>query len=135
MELTQAPFGAPGCQPVSPYDRNALTEVFATSTGAAVAWGLLWERPPLRVNRQTKMVFRLTGTGEFNVVARHEDGTEILPSWGPNDHGSDGSSYGRPGNEWGMAFTFPSGGCWNIHLTRGGDSADVWVHVGGSSDA
>lgn len=135
MDLTQQPIGAPGCQPVSPYDANALTEVLATSTGGVAAWGLLWERPPLSVNRQIKMAFRLTGTGEFNVVARHDDGTEIVPNWGPNNHGTDSSSYGRPGNEWGMAFTFPSEGCWNIHFTRGDDSADVWVQVGGSSEA
>jgi len=131
MNLTLQPIGGPGCEPASPYDENPLAEVLATSNGETVVWGLLWQRPSLSVNRQIKMVFRLTGTGGFDVVARHEDGTEIVPNWGPNDHGTDSSSYGRPGNEWGMAFTFPLEGCWKIHFTRGADSADVWVHVGG----
>lgn len=135
MDLTRQPIGAPGCQPESPYDEDLLAEVLATSTGETVVWGLLWERPPLTVDRQITMVFRLAGMGDFDVLARHEDGTEIMPNWGPNDHGTDGSSYGRPGNEWGLAFTFPIEGCWNIHFTRGVDSADVWVRVGGINDA
>jgi hypothetical protein len=131
MKLTLQPHGGPGCQPESPYDASRLAETLATSTGEMVAWGLLWERPPMPIDEQIKMVFRLTGDGVFDVVARHQDGTEIVPNWGPNDHGTDGSSYGRPGNEWGMAFTFPAPGCWNLHFTRGASTADVWLFVGG----
>jgi len=129
MDLTLREPGSTGCNPPSPV--GAAGETLATSSGDAVAWGLLWEQPPLPVEREIKMVFRLTGEGDFQAVARHEDGTEIAPSWGPNDHGQ-GSNYARAGNEWGMAFTFPRPGCWNLHLTRGSDTAEVWLIVSGA---
>ncbi len=71
------------------------------------------------------MVFRLTGDGDLDVVARYEDGTEIVSDWNLGDGVTDGSNYGRPGPEWRMLFTFPADGCWNIHFTRGDDTADV----------
>lgn len=128
MGLTNQPIGTETCDPPSPFDDRP--EVLATSTGDAVAWGLLWERPPLIPGREVKMVFRLTGEGDFGVHAIHPDGTTIDPSWGPTNHGTNASSYGRPGNEWGMAFTFPKSGCWNVQLTRGEDTADAWIQVG-----
>lgn len=133
MDLTLRPPGGSDCDPESPYDDGALAETLATSTGELVAWGLIWSPPPMMLDIQVKMVFRLTGEGEFDVYARHEDGTQIVPSWGPNDHGTDDSNYGRPGNEWGMAFTFPTAGCWNIHFTRGTETADVWLPAGDNS--
>ncbi len=135
MDLTLAEPGGPGCDPPSPYapwfPAGALTEMLGTGSGDAVMWALWWDRPPLRVRTEIKLVLRLTGTGPFDVVAIHEDGTQIEPNWGPNDHGPASSSYGRPGNEWGMAFFFTQTGCWNLHVTRGADTVDAWVEVGG----
>jgi hypothetical protein len=125
MDLTLQLPGAPGCQPESPHDTADVTEVFATSRGDAVAWGLLW--PP--VEGRFKMVFRMSGEGNFDVVALHEDGTEIVSDWRLGDGETDASNYGRPGPEWHMLFDFPTDGCWNIHFTRGNDSADVWLNV------
>jgi hypothetical protein len=124
MDLTLQPPGAPGCDPESPSDDGGL-EVLATSSGDAVAWGLVW--PP--VDGRFEMAFRVTGEGDFDVVARHEDGTEIVSDWNLGDGTTDGSSYGRPGPEWRMLFTFPTDGCWNIRFTRGDGTADVWLTV------
>ena len=124
MGLTLQPPGASGCDPESPSDDGGL-EVLATSSGDTVAWGLVW--PP--VDGRFKMVFRLTGEGDFDVVARHQDGTEIVSDWHLGDGTTDGSSYGRPGPEWRMLFTLPAAGCWNIHFTRGDGAADVWLMV------
>lgn len=125
MDLTLRQPGAAGCHPESPVDAADLTEVLATSSGDAVAWGLLW--PP--VGGRFKMVFRVTGEGNFDVVARHEDGTEIVSDWRVGDGETDASNYGRPGPEWHMLFDFPTDGCWNIHFTRGNDNADVFLNV------
>jgi hypothetical protein len=125
MALTLQPAGAAGCQPESPHTDANVMEVLATASGDAVAWGLIW--PPL--DGRVKMVFRVTGDGDLGVVARHEDGTEIVSDWRLGDGATDASSYGRPGPEWNMLFDFPRDGCWNIHLTRGNDTADVWLNV------
>lgn len=130
MALTLEQEGQQDCDPASPISGPGLTETLGTSTGAAVGWGLLWSQPPFPVGRLTKMVFRLTGEGAFDVKAIHDDGTMFGPQWGPNEHGSGNvSSYARPGNEWGMAFSFPNAGCWNIHFTIGGDTIDFWLPV------
>lgn len=135
MELTLAEPGGPGCDPPSPYgpwsQAGGLTEMVGTGHGDAVMWALWWDRPPLRVRTEIKLVLRLTGAGPFDVVAVHEDGTELEPNWGPNDHGPSSSSYGRPGNEWGMAFFYTKTGCWNLRVTRGAVTVDAWVEVGG----
>jgi hypothetical protein len=133
MELTLLGYGAAQCDPPSPDVpwtlSGGLAEVLGTGFGEAVMWGLLWDDPPLGVRQEIKMVFRLTGEGPFEVVAIHEDGLQLDPNWGPNRHGPDGSSYGRLGDEWGTAFFFTETGCWNIHVTRGLDTVDIWVPV------
>jgi len=129
MDLTLEQPGGPGCEPESPR-AEYFSETIATSTGSMVGWGIIFGPRPIPVGLQTKMVFRLSGEGDgFSAVATHEDGTQIEPDWGPNDHGFDGSNYGRPGHEWGYAFTFPQAGCWNITLPQGDETVETWFQV------
>ena len=48
-------------------------------------------------------------------------------TFGPEPHG--GSSYQRPGEEWGTGFSFDAAGCWRIHLERSVGSGDVWLAI------
>lgn len=124
------PLGGPECDPPSPvqaWGDGGLAEVRATATGIE-AWGLLWEMPPLPRNEEIKMVWRVTGSGEFDIEAAHDD-APTAPTWGPNDHQE--SNFERPGDEWGTAFVFASPGCWEITITRGQHSARVWLEVEG----
>ena len=38
-----------------------------------------------------------------------------------------GSTYDRPGDEWGTGFLFDEPGCWHIHLQRTVRAGDVWM--------
>lgn len=132
MDLTTALPGQEGCNPPSPVSEDRLAETLGTTSDHITAWGLLWARPPFEVGTEVKMVFRVTGTGEFALSAVHQDGESLEPSWpatGPAQRASNESNYGRPGDEWGVAYIFPTGGCWNIHIDRGADSADFWFLV------
>jgi hypothetical protein len=130
MALTLEPQGGTGCDPASPVVGSGLPETLGTSSGVSVGWGLLWAQPPIPVGLLTKMVFRVTGDGPTEIAAIHDDGTEMVPQWGPNEHGRGSvSSYGRPGREWGMAFSFPKGGCWTVRFIIGEDTIDFWLNV------
>jgi hypothetical protein len=75
-----------------------------------------------------KIVWRITGAGtQFEAQARAEDGTVIRPSWGPDFHG--GSSWDRPGEEWGTGFNFPKPGCWTITVTCGATTGEIRLQV------
>ena len=121
------PLGGPNCNPSSPFEQwgGGLAEVKATSSNIEV-WGLLWQIPPLTVDKETKMVWRVTGTGDFDIRA-FQGNTQAELTWGPVLHES--SDFERPGDEWGTAFTFPAPGCWEIEVSRGTDTAHVWVQV------
>lgn len=128
------PLGRPDCDPVSPtldwFDGDGsefgLAETMATSDSIE-AWGLLWQTPPLTIDQEIKMVWRATGSGEIQIRAISEEGDVIEPTWGPDLHAD--SNFDRPGDEYGSAFVFPSPGCWEIEITRGNDSAHVWVRA------
>lgn len=102
-------------------------EVQGTARGAEL-WGLLFiAKPPLARGEQVKIVWRMTGAGPLRVKATLPDGTTAKLLWGPEQHG--GSSWRRPGEEWGTGFTFPKPGCWKIELTRTQGSGHVWLPV------
>lgn len=131
--LLSEPLGRPDCQPPSPYAgwASGLAEVRATSTGIEV-WGLMWHTPPFPVGEEVKMVWRVTGSGEFGI--RAVSGAEKAElTMGPVVHQD--SSFDRPGEEWGTAFIFPVPGCWDVELRRGPHFAHVWVEVAASDSA
>jgi len=40
-----------------------------------------------------------------------------------------GSTWQRPGDEWGSSFRFDAPGCWQIHATRSDVNGDLWLLV------
>ncbi|WP_345575567.1 hypothetical protein [Nonomuraea rosea] len=94
----------------------------------AEVWGLLFaKKPPLSRGKEIKIVWRMTGEGPLSVKATLPDGTAAKLAWGPEQHG--GSSWQRPGEEWGTGFVFPKRGCWKVELTRTRGSGHVWLPV------
>ena len=103
-------------------------EVQGTATNAEL-WGLLESDsgvPPL-TGTEVKIVWRMTGSGNFTIVAVGPYGMKLPPSQGPDEHPA--SSWSRPGDEWGTVFTFPMAGCWDLHATRDNAFGDVWLEI------
>ncbi|MEV1172399.1 hypothetical protein [Nonomuraea sp. NPDC049784] len=106
---------------------EGFPEVRGTAQDAEL-WGLLFAPgPPLASRKEIKIVWRMTGEGPLQVRATLPDGTQAKLAWGPEQHG--GSSWHRPGEEWGTGFVFPKHGCWKVELTRTRGSGYVWLSV------
>lgn len=71
---------------------------------------------PVRVGEEVKIVVRMTGAGGLEVSPTRPDGTTAELDWGPEGHS--GSTFKRPGQEWGFGVTFDAPGCWTIALER-----------------
>lgn len=126
--FADAHVGQPRCEPASPVlSRQGLVESRLTSNGIE-GWALLWARPPWSTGDEVKVVWRVSGSGDLDAIGIGPDGQELSPSWGPNRH--TGSSWDRPGDEWGLAFKLNAPGCWEIRVTRSEGSASLWVDVG-----
>ena len=81
-------------------------------------------------NTDLKFAWRITASGAgiyFHAQAQNENGKIILPIWGPEYHG--GSSWQRPGIEWGTGFNFPEPGCWTVTITSGGTTGEIYLDV------
>ena len=90
-------------------------------------WALLFF-DKAHAKEDLKIVWRITGSGkQFTVQARNEDGTVVSPTWGPEDHG--GSTWERPGYEWGTGFNFPKPGCWTLTATRGTTIGEIRLDI------
>ena len=102
----------------------------ADIVGDGDVWALLLAGPTSSVNRATPIVWRATGSGEFQVYASGSDNARLLPTNGPDPHPG-GSNWQRPGDEWQTNFSFPTPGCWQLQVTRGTDlHASIWLNVG-----
>jgi hypothetical protein len=82
--------------------------------------------PPV-AGQDSKIVWRMTGSGDIRIWAEDANGVELDPKWGPEGHGS--SSWNHPGNEIGTGFVFPHSGCWHIRLWRLDATGDAWLTV------
>jgi hypothetical protein len=129
--------GAPGCSPASPRNQAGIgieqTEVFGTSVGAQL-WAIFASQPASTeatlagvVGKQTKIVFRMTSGVPTVFYSVAPDGTRVPPVWGPSPH--TGSSWNRPGAEWGAGFVFDQPGCWQIHAGSPPTTGDLWLTV------
>lgn len=90
-------------------------------------WALLFAgEPPWPQDERAKVVWRLDGEGELSAVAIGPSGERVEPD-DLTPHG--GSNWERPGEEWGSVWSFPRSGCWELRVTRGGDSASLEVLI------
>src|ERR1700721_3848419 len=123
--------GASGCHPAPRLTRcqSFLPQVEGTSHGATL-WGLLMfpHALPARVGDQEKIVWRMTGTGLLTLQAIGPDGRHDQLAWGPDAH--QGSTWDKPGDEWGAGYVFTAPGCWALRPIRGHAPADVGTRVG-----
>lgn len=121
--------GLKSCQPASPIDNSSVgPEAQGTGTNAEL-WALIESSsgiPPL-AKTEVKIVWRMTGSGDFSIVAIGPSDVKVPPEQGPTEHG--GSNWLRPGDEWGTVFTFPVAGCWDLHATRSNASGDIWFKI------
>jgi hypothetical protein len=104
-------------------------EIVGVGSDASL-YGLLFLRrpPPIAAGDEVKIVWRMTGEGAALTVRLVDPSGEEQPLyWGPEPHG--GSTYSRPGAEWGTGFIFDRAGCWHLHLERDVGAADVWIDV------
>jgi hypothetical protein len=75
-----------------------------------------------------KFVWRMTGHGDFHVLALGPHGEQLLPKAGPDAHL--GSSWDtHPGSEWGTGMTFSSAGCWDLYAWRDDIAGDVALRI------
>jgi hypothetical protein len=107
------------------YD-SGLPEAVAQGDDAET-WALLWAFPPWEVGEKVKVVWRMTGTGDFTVRAVGPDGEVVEPVDGPAPHSS--ANWHRPGDEWGTAFSLPSEGCWLLEAQRGDAVSTIGILV------
>ncbi|MFD0817823.1 hypothetical protein ACFQ0D_05715, partial [Micromonospora zhanjiangensis] len=117
---------APAC-PAGPRYSPGPNGFEVEGAGDRSLWALLFLTPDhqggIPAGREVKIVLRMTGDGDLAVLATGPDGRQVRPQWGPDKHG--GSTWTRPGDEWGTGWTFPLAGCWVIRAARadGGTAA------------
>jgi hypothetical protein len=126
------PLGGANCRPSSPIAPSALgfPETPATITqGSGAIWALLMpvHGMPIRAQEDVKIIWKLTGSGTFQVVTRGPNGQHAVILFGPDFHS--GTNWNRPGEEWGTGFRFPVAGCWDLHASRETLAGDVWLAV------
>jgi hypothetical protein len=126
---TVGPVGAAGCRPVSPTGAY-VGEVFGTTTSGTV-WAWFMAGYPPQAGISDKTIWRLAGPGisatapTFSLVG--PAGQTAHLDWGPAFH--DSSTWNRPGDEYGTGLLFPTAGCWDVHVTAGQVTGDVYVVV------
>ena len=126
--LERLALGRASCQPASPLVEN---ETRGTTGGGVGLYGLIFFAGtafPIHVGDEVKIVWRMTGDGDLTATVTSPAGIAVPLSWGPVAHTA-GSSYTRPGDEWGVGYQFTQPGCWQLHLARNNTQGDVWLNV------
>jgi hypothetical protein len=85
-------------------------------TGTDATFWALFFGGNVAAGHEIKVVWRMTGAGDLTIDATSADGKTVKPTWGPEAHS--GSSFERPGDEWGTGWIFPTSGCWTVNATR-----------------
>lgn len=106
----QSPLTGAACE--SP--RRSPDDALEGTVEAGELWALGGEP---RVAENFKLVVRATGSGKLRAVAMSPTGVRHAPT-AVVEHSI--SNFNRPGDEWGLFFTFDRPGCWQIHLRRTG---------------
>lgn len=128
VESPPGPLGAPGCTPPSPSGAFPA-EVYGTAANGTV-WAWLQGDYPPRHGVEDKTVWRLGGepaAGEPEFLLVGPGGAPGRLDWGPEAHG--GSTWNRPGAEFGTGLMLPAPGCWDVNVTFGNLHGDVYVVV------
>jgi hypothetical protein len=105
---------------------NGMPEFMGRSNSSITLYGLLFADYPLPAGRVSKIVWRMTGSGQMRFSATGPRGQRIAPAWSTLHYGS---NWDRPGEEWGTGFRFPVGGCWTVRATRGTSAATATLLV------
>ena len=118
--------GAPECKPASTSAKTStgFPEIQGTGRGMEI-WALLFG--DLKAKHDQKIVWRLTGDGDPQFTTTGPHGEQAHVVFGPTQHSS--SNWQRPGDEWGTGFNFPTAGCWDLHVSRGKATGDVWLII------
>lgn len=130
MPVDQLPLGAPNCAPPSPLGTSSSgsPETKGTAIDGARLYGLVMGAGvPLGVGEEIKIVWRMSGRGPLSATATSPSGLDAPLTFGPEEH--NGSTYDRPGDEWGTGYRFPEPGCWHLHLERDDTQAEVWFNI------
>jgi hypothetical protein len=116
------------CQPSRiQTSKDSFPEIQGTMSSDGEMWALLFFGEA-HAKEDIKIVWRITGEGtDFIVQGKHEDGTVISPTWGPEPH--EDSTWDRPGSEWGTGFNFPKPGCWTLTATRGTTIGEIRLNI------
>ena len=110
---------------------GGFPEVTGRGTGAQLRGLIMARRYPLVATTQdVKVVWRMTGRGPLKLAAYDGRGRRIALAWGPEPHG--GSTYRRPGDEWGSGYHFRRPGCYRLTARRTEGDGEVWLSVGRS---
>jgi hypothetical protein len=121
---TQQVVGAPDCKPPSAIHNTTTGMPESQGVGQGMEVWTLWFNDLVATHDQ-KIVWRITGSGnpQFTTTGPHGEKARVV--FGPEEHG--GSNWHHNGDEWGTGFNFPVSGCWNLHVTRGQATGDVWA--------
>ena len=93
-------------------------------------WAWFMAAYPPVVGIEDKTVWRLDGaeaaaSPTFGLIG--PAGQLGTLNWGPDEHL--GSSWDRPGREFGTGLLFPAAGCWDVHVALDRLTGDVYVVV------
>jgi hypothetical protein len=123
------PLGNPGCTPESPRSNDEIQGT--PGEPGTTLYGLIMVREGegLETGIDIKIVWRMTGSRDGVLAVRliDPDGGPKALAWGPDYHG--GSTYHRPGEEWGTGIRFDKPGCWEIRMSTNTGHASAWVDV------
>jgi hypothetical protein len=127
---TFMPLGAASCAPPSPANPSTHEALGTAATGHlwAIVYGHKDERSATLdgvVGKQTKIIWRIEGSGEARFTAIDPNGRVLPLSATPHR----ASTWVRPGGEWGSLVALSTPGCWQIHVERGTNAADLWILV------
>ncbi len=122
--------GGAGCVPAAPFrgwgSPGGPAEVGLDSPRGSL-WALFFNPVPPPAGKEIKVVWRMTGSGDFTFRVSDAAGMVVPLAWGPESHG--GSNWNHPGDEVGTGFNFPHPGCWDIHVARLDTRGDLWLEV------
>jgi hypothetical protein len=123
--------GTAGCKPAASFHSlgggaDGIPEAGMDSSRGSI-WALVFNPIPPPSNQEIKVVWRMTGAGDFTFQVSDANGKTVPLVWGPEGHGS--SSWNHPGDEVGTGLKFPHSGCWQIHVAKADVDADLWLEV------